>query len=192
MRAFILAVLYTLPVDAAKLELEFAPGYIWSADADVSSAVLRARVGADLGWFAPSIALFGALFQDGPPLPTDGPAGARDTGLRAWGVTAQARFHTLGRHQLVGGAGIGWGQLEAAQAQTSGFVGVGFRGDPAPYVQAFAGYRAELGRVRLGLELTLDGFNHVRLIDEQCWPSCPTGTTMYLRGGALTLGLALP
>jgi len=163
---------------------------VWS---DASSAVLRARAGADLGWFTPSIALFTALFQD-PGQPNDY---RQDGGLRAWGVAAQARFHTVGRHQFIGGVGVGWGQLTALRAENGAG---GFRGNDAPYVQAFTGYRAVLGRARLGFELTLDGFNRVdRLADFQSGilPSCastsrcPSGRTLWLPGMALNFGVDL-
>jgi len=100
------------------------------------------------------------------------------------------------RHQFIGGV-VGWGQLTALQAENGAG---GFRGNDAPYVQAFTGYRAVLGRARLGFELTLDGFNRVdRLADFQSGilPSCastsrcPSGRTLWLPGMALNFGVDL-
>ena len=195
MRAFVLGfLLCSTAVGAATLELEVAPGYAWSPDVDAPSAILRVRAGVDVGWFTPSVELFTALFQNPGP-PSDG---NQDGGLRAWGVAAQARFHTPGRHQFVAGAGAGWGQLIVLQPQ---YGSLAYLGHPAPYVQAFAGYRAVLGRWRLGLVLALDGFNRVDLRTDFTNPpcgnssytyQCPTGTTMWLRSLALTFAFDLP
>jgi len=55
--------------------------------------------------------------------------------------------------------------------------GGGFRGDTAPYVQAFAGYRAKLGPARLGFELNLDGFNRVDLLTDFGMPPLSCAST---------------
>ena len=192
MRTALAALLCSLPAGAASLELEVAPGYVSS---DASSPVLRARAGVNLDWFTPSIALFTAMFQD-PGLPEE--TGQSEGGLRAWGVAAQARFHTIGTHQLVGGLGIGWGQLIALQPENGYY---GYRGQPAPYVQFFFGYRAEIGSARLGFELTVDGFNRVNSlsVDDPFAPpcagtpaGCPTHSTIWMAGLALTLAFAFP
>ena len=191
--------LWSLSTSAATLELEVEPGYVWSPDISnsgppssiVSSPILRARVGVDLGWFTPSVGVFTALFQDpGPPVDA-----TQKGGLRAWGVAAQARFHSTGTHQFVAGGGVGWGQLIALQAQ---YGDLAYIGRLAPYVNAFAGYRVVLGPLRLGLELTLDGFNRVDLRTDFANPpcphpyQCPTGSTMWLRSVALAVALDLP
>ena len=77
-----------------------------------------------------------------------------------------------------------------------------YLGSAARYVQAFAGYRAVPGPLRLGLVLAPDRFNRVDLrMDFQghaprgnpvFTDQCPTGTTIWRHSAALTVALDLP
>ena len=197
MRAALAIVLMPLAVQAAAVELEIAPGYAWSTDINASAPVLRARLGIETLWFTPSIVGV-AAFSDAGPLVHQGQRG----GWTGWGLAAEARFHTDGEHRFVAALGAGWGQLSALQIDNGDTEG--YRGKPAPYVEAAIGYQWVRDELRLGLELTLDIFNRVNLegdlgnricVDSYPVPNsyimaCPTGRSFPFIGLALTLGFA--
>lgn len=186
MRAHWLLVLMPLAANASGLELELAPGYSWSTDIGAAAPVLRARLGVEYPWFTPSIVGVGAFFDPGPLVHQN-----QRGGWSGWGVAAEARFHTEGEHRLVAGVGAGLGQLSALQVASGDTEG--YRGHPAPYLEAAAGYQWVRGAFRLGVELTLDLFNRVDLEGDLgtrfCFAgSCPTGRSFPMLGLALTLG----
>jgi len=199
MRARWLIVLAPVAAHAAGVELEVAPGYGRSTDISASAPVLRARLGIEYPWLTPSIFAVGAFLSDPGPLVHQGQRG----GWTGWGLAAEARFHTNGEHRFVAALGAGWGQLSTLQVENGDTEG--YRGKPAPYVEAAMGYQWVRGQLRLGVELTLDIFNRVHLdgdlgtrfcVDEgggsppASVQFCPTGRSFPIVGLALTVGFA--
>jgi hypothetical protein len=198
MRAAWAIVFMPLAAQAAGVELEIAPGYSWSTEIDASAPVLRARLGLETSWFTPSV--LGFLVLDDPgALVHQGQRG----GWAGWGLAAEARFHTDGENRFVAALGAGWGQLFALQLENGDTEG--YRGKPAPYVEAAVGYQWVGDKLRVGLELTLDVFNRVNLEGDLggrfCVDSappgggnyvmvCPTGRSFPFIGLALTIGFA--
>jgi hypothetical protein len=193
-----LIALMPVAAHAAGIELEVAPGYAWSTDISASAPVLRARLGVEYLWFAPSIVAVGAFLSDPGPRVHYGQRG----GWTGWGLAAEVRFHTNGEERFLAAVGAGWGQLSTLQVANGDTEGHG--GKPAPYVEAAIGYQWVRGQLRLGLELTLDIFNRVNLYGDLgtrfCVDSappgsgfimeCPTGRSFPMVGLALTLGFA--
>lgn len=175
-----------LAARGAGLELELGPGVGWSTDVSASSPMLRARAGIEMGWLTPSVAAMGALFQNAAEL-SDRPGG-QNSALRGWGVAAELRFHTPGRHRLDCGLGVGWGQFIALQPRLA--FGSGYRGHAAPYVNGTLGYRfLGHGPMILGVDLTLDVFNRLDHQGESCAASqCPTGSSFFVIGIAASIG----
>ena len=198
MRAAFAALLCSLPVHAAGFDLELGPGWIWSTDVAASAPIVRARAGYETRWLTPSVTGVAALLDPGP-LVHQGQSG----GIHGWGLAAELRIHTQGRHRLFAGLGLGFGQLIALQVANGDTEG--YRGALAPYVEGAVGYQFTAGMLRLGIELTADVFNRVHLdgdlgtrfcVDEGGGspPSsiqfCPTGHSFPMIGLALTLGLS--
>jgi len=196
MRVLWLVVLMPVAAHAAGVELEVAPGYAWSTDISASAPVLRARLGVEFPWFTPSIVGVGGLSDPGR-LSHQGQRG----GWTGWGLAAELRFHTNGEDRFFAGLGAGWGQLSTLQIENGDTEG--YRGKPAPYVEAVIGYQWVHDELRLGIELTLDIFNRVHLdgdfgtrfcVDEgggsppASVQFCPTGHSFPMVGLALTLG----
>ncbi|HET7784367.1 MAG TPA: hypothetical protein VFL36_00200 [Myxococcales bacterium] len=195
MRAAFVAILCSLPVHADGLDLELAPGWIWSTDISASAPVVRARAGYETRWLTPSVAGMVAPADPGPLL-----HGGQGGGIQGWGLAAELRIHTQGPHRLFAALGGGFGQLIALQAAEGDTEG--YRGALAPYVHGAAGYRFASRAFRLGIELTLDVFNRVHLlgdlgtricVDGGGAPNafvrfCPTGSSFPMIGLALTLG----
>jgi len=189
-----LLVLLPVAAHAAGAELELAPGYAWSTDISASAPVVRGRLGVELPWVTPSIIGLAALGDPGVLTHF-----SQQGGWSGWGVGIEARFHTSGEHRFVAALGFGWGQLSKLQVENGDLEG--YRGKPAPYVAAAAGYQWVHDDLRLGLELTLDVFNRVNLVGDlgtrNCpetaalgFPECPTGRSFPMLGLAVTLGVA--
>lgn len=191
MRPYWLLALMPLAANAAGLQLDVSGGYAQSDTIDEWTPLVRARAGVDLaGWFTPSVSWMGALFQDPHGFPSN--INLSGNGIHAWGVAAELRLHSPGQHQLAGAFGAGWGNLAALQPAPGGDI-YGFRGHPAPYVEASVGYRYVNGQFRVGADFIADGFNRVDLEGDAgtrgCPPSaCPTHETFWLRGFALVVG----
>jgi len=195
MRAHWLIILMPVAAHAAGVELEVAPGYAWSTDVSASAPVLRGRLGVEFPWFTPSIVAVSAFLDPGP-LGHQRQSG----GWTGWGLAAEARFHTEGEHRFVAALGAGWGRLSTLQAENGDLQG--YQGKPAPYVQGAIGYQWVRGRLRLGIELTLDIFNRVNRegdlgavfchdgVPSSGFVSRSTERSFPIVGLALTLGFA--
>jgi hypothetical protein len=166
LRATLVALLLcSLPAQADGLRLTLEPGWIWSNDLPVTAATLRGRAGYELGWLAPSVALMMAPTDPGPRS-----HGGQNGGIQAWGLAAELRAQTGGRHRFFAALGGGVGQLTAMQAENGDTIGV--RGETGPYFEGALGYEFSAGIFRLGLELTGDVFNRVHTVGDLGGPFC--------------------
>jgi hypothetical protein len=170
--ALCLSLCCALPVKAAGVFAEVAPGFIKSNDFG-TGFLIEARAGLRTDWFTPAIVAFGAPIDPGP-ISHFGQGG----GVQAWGVLLEARVHNPGRHQFSVGAALGWGQLLAAQ-DTDGDL-AGLRGEPAVVGHVVVGYRLQLESLSVGLDAALRRFNRTRFESDE---------GAGYQGGAWALGL---
>ncbi|MCA1828831.1 MAG: hypothetical protein ABR567_19565 [Myxococcales bacterium] len=200
MRVILAAFLCALPLHAAGLDVEIAPGLFWWSN-DVASAgpVLRARVGYETSWLTPSLTGIWAFLDPGEPS-HQGQKG----GIAGWGLAAELRVHTSGAHRVFAALGAGLGELSTLQVENGDTEA--YHGATAPYVEGAAGYQFVGEKMRFGIELTLDVFNRVHRVGDLgttfCVDEgganppaqiqfCPTGRSFPVVGVAVTLGFDL-